>query len=129
MSAVLLLFARQPFVDAFQKRLQGAFQSINQIDPDSLLSSPSTDLVDQFFEICRFEMPTLHHELAHSTGVQETRLVGPSGNTSVPGVLFAQRIPFDGDPELFQYRSNPFQSGGLAPEGLIEGQELVIEWA
>jgi len=127
----MILFSRQPVGDYGQQVIATAVHRVARLTA-SELAHESEDVASELMHHYRIDPLQLMREARYSPhGFEDASITipaGPSNNRRVAGKRLAQHFPFQGDPELFQCRSNPYQRGGIPPVGEIHGHELVVTW-
>jgi hypothetical protein len=129
------LFSSGPLSDVLEERKHQVVQTLENMDPDRILITPTPDLVEEIvyeygagfiaIEEDRMEqMPTREVEIDVSQD-SARYIVDRRHRFMLKGAAVDVAVPFHGPPDLFRFRpSNYFV--GTAPEAIIRGDELII---
>jgi len=120
--------------DFLDRQLETAVNKVQDIHPETVLSVPEDELVQQLVEQYSIVPPQLRHQDMYTTGARDVQVDvswDPSRSIEdcsmpfyVSGTRYEVRVPFDGDPKYFEqfWRSlaHAFRNGK------VEDHELVI---
>jgi len=124
------LFSDAPLSNFLFDRLHQAHFSVQEVEQARLLSSPVNDIVEQLIADHMLTVPELRTDSRSALPPQEVTLeIDDYGrHLRVPGVSVTVRVPFVGEPRLFQYQPSNYDSA--PPGGEVWPQELRLtyEW-
>lgn len=124
------LFSEGPLYQFLFDRKNQAYFSVQEVEQARLLSSPVNDIVERLTAEHMLTVPELRTDSRSALPPQEVTLeIDDYGrHLRVPGVSVTVRVPFVGEPRLFQYQPSNYDSA--PPEGEVWQQELRLtyEW-
>jgi hypothetical protein len=127
------LFREHEMFGVMDGRRQKASQLVQQMDGNTLLNTPTEDIVADIFATVRFDIPVLHRDQAHANQreaqvpVHDYFSRGDDGVRSVQGTMVELCVPFTGNRDFFFIQPTTFDSG--PPRALVERDHLVIRLA
>jgi hypothetical protein len=133
-----LLFNKYDMFAVLQNQEAQATASPASMGDDTILNTPTDDLIENLFERYRLNVPTLDRanaEADHSEGLVEVYDSyfsrdyggGRDGRHTVKGSIVELTVPFSGDKELFFTRPTTFDSN--PPRAQIDGNNVVVRYS
>jgi len=133
--SLITLFNKGDLSIVLRANEQKALEAVKDISPNTVLTTPEADLVDQLYEKYKAEPLQLHLEEKFSpTGVAATKFDvsrGPFrdlyegfGPTHVDGTRYELAVPFEGEEMLFALRPNQYTHN--PPHADVRRGEVVI---
>lgn len=121
------MFCEGDLQNTLRARLQEIAGSARSIPPDTILSTPLEDLVEEFADNYQVVPIVLDTEAKFSSGAMDAKLyVEDFGRSvSVEGTRITWSIPYTGDSNLFRLR--PQTWGTTVPRGRINTRNSTIE--
>jgi hypothetical protein len=121
-----LYFNRANMFTLLEMQRKESDKAINSINPDTLLNTPTADVVEDIVDKYKLEVPILLRNDAHLDPPREVMLtVQDYGRTIHPtGTLLTLHVPFAGDAGMFWVQPSTYDSG--PPRGTLNGQELIL---
>ena len=122
-----LFFEGSLYQFLFNRKNQ-AYHSVQEIEQTRLLSSPVQDIVEHLIQDHILTVPELKMDSRSALPPQEVTLeIDDYGrHLRVPGISVTVRVPFVGEPRLFQYQPSNYDSA--PPAGEVWDQELRLTW-
>jgi len=129
------LFSEFDLIDVLKSREQRMFEEINSIDGNRLLNSSIEDLCSYFINKYMIEVPQLKEDKINAGQHEEKVKVSKDRRPSIEDqsepfyvlrTVINYYIPFEGDPELFQYR--PLTHSLNPPRGIVSENELILSY-
>lgn len=127
------LFHKYDMFSVMDSHRQQASQLVQQMDGNTLLNTPTEDIVADVFAKVRFNIPVLHRDQAHAdqreaqVPVYDYFSRGYDGVRSLQGTMVELCVPFTGDRDFFFIRPTTFDTG--PPRAIVERDYLTIRVA
>lgn len=128
-----ILFYKRDMFDVMEGHRRQASQLVQQIDGNTLLNTPTEDIVADIVAAVRFDIPVIHRDQAHAdqreaqVPVHDYFSRGYDGVRNVRGTMVELCVPFTGDRDFFSIRPTTFDMS--PPRAFIESDHLVIRVA
>jgi hypothetical protein len=130
-----LLFNKHGMHEVLHSQEQSALAAPGAMNDDSILNTPTDDLVDQLAERFSLNVPVLHRDTAeaeHSEGPVEVfdsyfsrdYSGGREGRKTVQGSIVELSVPFTGDKEFFHIQPTTYDTA--PPRAQIDKNHLVL---
>jgi hypothetical protein len=122
----VLYFNRTGMFAILDMQRKESDKAIDSIDTDTLLNTPTNDVVVDIVDKYKLEVPILSRDEAHMDPPREvTMTIQDYGRTIHPtGTLLTLHVPFTGDAGMFWVQPSTYDSG--PPRGTLNGQELIL---
>ena len=127
------LFFKYDISSVMEGHRQKASQLVRQINGNSLLNTPTEDIVSDITAQVRFDIPVLHRDQAHAdqreaqVPVHDYFSRGYDGVRHVQGTMVELFVPYTGDKDFFFIRPSTFDNG--PPRATVENDHLTIRIA
>jgi hypothetical protein len=120
-------FARTNMFTVLQMQREEADRAINAVNPDTLLNSPTDDLVKQIVDTYKLDVPVLLRHDAHMDEPREITISKQDYGRTIQqtGTILVLHVPFTGDPGMFWIQPTSYDSA--PPSGNLNGQELTLK--
>jgi hypothetical protein len=120
-----LLFYKNDIFSVMENHRSGVRQTIQNMDGDRLLNTPTEDLVRYAVDRYSFQIPELLLNEAHVDQREEQVEVRDFGRTiSVTGTLVELAIPFTGDKDFFFIK--PTTSNSAPPRAIVSADTILV---
>jgi hypothetical protein len=125
------LFSNSSFSDVHSKHEQEMFSEIDQIDPNTLLTTSIEDWCNYFYQKYKFDAAQLKEgEIQIEQKEVEFNLdrdiFGRSGPFPVKGIEIKFFVPYEGNGNLFQYQPSMYST--RRPHATITSKEVVLSY-
>ncbi len=106
------LFSEGSLYQFLFDRKNQAYRSVQEIEQARFLSSPVKDIVEQLIKDHMLTVPELRMDSRSALPPQEVTLeIDDYGrHLRIPGISVTVRVPFVGEPRLFQYQPSNYDS-------------------
>ena len=124
------LFSARRLFDFLSEQAQQARASVQEIKQARLLSSPVNDIVEQLIVDHILTVPELRTESLSALPPQEVTIAAEDfgRHLRIPGVSVTVRVPFIGEPKLFQCQPSSYTTAPPAGEVWQQELRLTYEW-
>jgi hypothetical protein len=133
-----LLFISKELSDEFEGRMREMAHTIERLDADALLNTPTADLIADLVDEYVPEHIAIFEDRMEQLPVGETQIdvsqdltrhvFDRSRPALVAGSLVTVVVPLEGHPALFTMQPGQ-RFLGNAPQGRIQGQEIVLSFS
>src|SRR2546422_8478324 len=126
-----LLFSRVSIFDVLEHQQQTLKAEVNQLDSSAIQRVPEQELVHNLAAKYKVEIPALeedkayisHREVEVDVSQDPMRMIWDRSRPFyIKGTEITVKLPFKGDPDLFQVRPSTFNLN--PPRGEIHGHEI-----
>jgi hypothetical protein len=128
-----LLFSGNSVGDVLRAQHERLRDFVLALDANAVLTTPVEDMLDRVVAQFEIHCPVLRREDQYSPGATDARIdvTGDFGRATfgpgphyVSGTRYSLHIPFDGEPDVFFLRPNPFSLN--PPTATVSGQEIIL---
>ncbi len=119
-----LLFSERRLFDFLAERMRLARSCVQEVEQVRLLSFPVNEIVERLITDHTLTTPELKTESRSALPPREVTVeIDDYGrDLRAPGLSVTVRVPFVGEPKLFQYQPSSYDSA--PPQGEVSQQEL-----
>jgi hypothetical protein len=125
-----ILFHKQDMHSTMEAHRQRASLLVQQMNGNSLLNTPTEDIVADITEQLQFDIPVLHREQAHAdqreamVQVRDYYSGDDDGVRAVPGTMVELYVPFTGDKDFFFIRPTTYNMN--PPRAIVSDAQITI---
>lgn len=123
------LFSHGDLRAFMHKNLREINQTVEDRDPEQLLTMPETGIVEELMDSFRIVVPTLDHEGIEIEPLKQvySSVEAINGSFRIVQNKIQLLIPYTGDRVVFTLRPNPCMEP--APEGTVTDAEIKLIWS